>query len=127
MTVRKLQTIVLYVADVAAAADFYGGALGLPKVYESGTVVALAVGDTRLLLHPADGPRALAKPYADLYLEVDDLEGTLAELVERGARISREPRRQPWGEVDAGVLDPDGFEVNLTQPQPDSWTGSPAG
>jgi catechol 2,3-dioxygenase-like lactoylglutathione lyase family enzyme len=124
--VRRLQTIVLYVADVAASAEFYGDVLGLSKVYESGSVVALAVGDTRLLLHPADAPRAITMPYADLYLEVDDLEATLAGLVERGVRVSREPRRQPWGEVDAGVVDPDGFEINLTQPQPDSWTGEPA-
>jgi hypothetical protein len=38
-----------------------------------------------------------------------------------------EPTDEPWGERNAGVLDPDGYPVYLTQSLEDSWiTRSPA-
>ena len=36
-----------------------------------------------------------------------------------------EPTDEPWGERNAGILDPDGYPVYLTQSLADSWIAGP--
>jgi catechol 2,3-dioxygenase-like lactoylglutathione lyase family enzyme len=115
-----LQTIVLFVSDVERAARFYRDELGLDQVYASEDRLALSCGPIRLLLHPSEEP-ARGVSNVELYFQVDDVDEAVSRLRARGVGVLVEPTDEPWGERDAGVLDPDGYPVYLTQSLADSW------
>ncbi len=123
--INGLQTIVLFVSDVQRAARFYRDQLGLEQVYEQDDRVALRCGPTRLLLHPAEeierGPWNV-----ELYFQVVDVDECLSQLRAQGVGVLLEPTDEPWGERNAGVLDPDGYPVYLTQSLADSWLATSA-
>jgi lactoylglutathione lyase len=120
---KRIQTVVLNVSDVPAAAAFYEGRLGLDRVYENRGRIGLQCGEVRILLHPSESaPARDAAPWnVELYFEVDDVDETIARLRREGVGVLAEPADEPWGERDAAVLDPDGYPVYLTQSLPGSW------
>jgi catechol 2,3-dioxygenase-like lactoylglutathione lyase family enzyme len=123
--ITGLQTIVLYVADVERAARFYRDQLGLEQVFESEGRIALLCGQTRLFLHPTED--AERGPWnVELYFQVEDVDELVARLRAQGVGVLLEPTDEPWGERNAGVLDPDGYPVYLTQSLADSWIARPA-
>jgi catechol 2,3-dioxygenase-like lactoylglutathione lyase family enzyme len=78
---------VLAVTDLDRAKEFYGGTLGLPEepADEPGGVIYRAGGGTRLLVYTssfAGTNQATAAGW-----NVDDLEGTVAELQAKGIRF----------------------------------------
>ncbi|WP_020578495.1 VOC family protein [Actinopolymorpha alba] len=109
--------IIIFCADVAASAEFYEGALGLFRESADGDVTLHlpTKGDPQgawILLHPRhDG---MPVPHAIGTFAVDDVDSTIERLRSAGHRISSEPADQPWGVREAGVLDPDGYELTLT-------------
>jgi len=50
-----------------------------------------------------------------MYIYVDDLDGTLARLIEASVDVLREAEDMPWGERIATVADRDGNPVALCQ------------
>jgi lactoylglutathione lyase len=124
--ITRLQTIVLYVAEVERAARFYRDQLGLEQVYEDEGRLALLCGPTRLFLHPTE--ESERGPWnVELYFQVDDVDDAVSRLRAHGVGVLLEPTDEPWGERNAGILDPDGYPVYLTQSLEDSWiTRSPA-
>ena len=119
-----LQTIVLFVSDVERAARFYRDRLGLEEVYESDGRLALQCGPTRLLLHPTEDP-ARGVSNVELYFQVDDVDAAVSRLRADGVGVLVEPTDEPWGERNAGILDPDGYPIYLTQSLRDSWIAQP--
>jgi catechol 2,3-dioxygenase-like lactoylglutathione lyase family enzyme len=123
--ITGLQTIVLFVSDVERARRFYRDQLGLEQVHESGGRVGLQCGATRLLLHPTEDAERGAWN-VELYFQVEDVDECVARLRGQGVGVLLEPSDEPWGERNAGVLDPDGYPIYLTQSFEDSWiTQSP--
>jgi lactoylglutathione lyase len=121
--ITGLQTIVLYVSDVERAARFYRDQLELEQVYESNGRMALQCGPTRLFLHPTEDPER--GPWnVELYLQVEDVDDAVSSLRAQGVGVLLEPTDEPWGERNAGILDPDGYPVYLTQSLEDSWIAS---
>jgi catechol 2,3-dioxygenase-like lactoylglutathione lyase family enzyme len=60
----------------------------------------------------------LAKGYnPPLIFQVDDCRATIEELRARGVEITQEPVDQFYG-VDAGIRDPSGNSIRVTQPAP---------
>jgi catechol 2,3-dioxygenase-like lactoylglutathione lyase family enzyme len=118
--IAGLQTIVLFVSDVERAARFYRDELGLEQVFESDGRLALSCGPIRLLLHPTE-ETARGVSNVELYFQVDDVDEAVSRLRAHGVGVLVEPTDEPWGERDAGVLDPDGYPVYLTQSLADSW------
>jgi predicted enzyme related to lactoylglutathione lyase len=58
----------------------------------------------------------LAKGYTPpLIFEVDDCRATIARLHELGVDITQEPVEQDYG-IDAGIRDPSGNSIRITQP-----------
>jgi hypothetical protein len=49
---------------------------------------------------------------------VDDV---VSRLRAHGVGVLLEPTDEPWGESNAGILDPDGYPVYVTQSLEDSW------
>jgi catechol 2,3-dioxygenase-like lactoylglutathione lyase family enzyme len=124
MMIRGLQTIVLFVSDVERAARFYRDQLGLEPLYEREAVLALRCGPVRLLLHPTE-ETARGAWNVELYFQVDDVDEAVARLRALGVGVLLEPTDEPWGERNAGILDPDGYPVYLTQSLVDSWIREP--
>ncbi len=126
--VLGLQTVAVYANDTDSLVAFYGTLLGLEKVYESHGRVAFQVGQTRLLIHPSEVDDAADLPSRhgrhELYLHVDDVDGAVAHLRDAGVPVIQEPADEAWGERDAGVLDPEGYPIFLSQSLPNSWLNS---
>lgn len=60
-------------------------------------------------LSPGTGPRF------EMYVYVDDLDATIAGLLEAGVAVLRSPEDMPWGERMATVADPEGNPIALCQ------------
>jgi lactoylglutathione lyase len=118
--IAGLQTIVLFVSDVERAARFYRDQLGLEQVYESEGRLALQCGPVRLLLHPTEEP-ARGGSNVELYFQVEDVDEAVSRLRADGVGVLLEPTDEPWGERNAGILDPDGYPIYLTQSLESSW------
>jgi hypothetical protein len=50
-----------------------------------------------------------------LWLQVRDLDDTLAELVGRDVPVVRPAVLEPWGLVEAWIDDPDGLRIHLVE------------
>jgi uncharacterized glyoxalase superfamily protein PhnB len=49
-----------------------------------------------------------------IYCEtVQDVDELAARVKARGGTLTHEPRDQPWGMRDFGVIDPDGFKITI--------------
>jgi catechol 2,3-dioxygenase-like lactoylglutathione lyase family enzyme len=115
------------VDDVDAAIDFYCGQLGFHEVmHPAPTFAMLSHGDLRLVLTaPGGGPGGgQAMPDGTLpapggwnrfQLEVDDLEGTVSQLRDHGARFRNEIVTGVGGKQIL-VEDPAGNPVELFEP-----------
>jgi catechol 2,3-dioxygenase-like lactoylglutathione lyase family enzyme len=126
----------VYCTDLDAALAFYTGLLGfevhedVPMGPEMRWLTLRAPGDTHELLLAAVGhhiPPAdrlsvseiIAKGDLAVFLEVDDLDKTFELLRAAGTEILQEPTDQPYGVRDAGVRDPSGNHLRLSQPLPE--------
>ncbi|GAY08211.1 VOC family protein [Pseudonocardia sp. N23] len=117
---------ILRPADPDAALRFYRDVLGLAifREFPGGTVFFLGTGFLEVSAHAA-GPGAEGFTAGGegaglrLWLQVRDLAGTHAELVGKGVRVLREPRREPWGLDEMWVADPDGTRIVVVEVPPE--------
>jgi catechol 2,3-dioxygenase-like lactoylglutathione lyase family enzyme len=123
----------VYCTDLDAALAFYTQLLGfevrndVPMGPEMRWLTVAAPGDAHELLlaavdhhvPPADRPamnEMVAKGNLAVFIQVDDLDKTFEALRAAGTEILQEPADQPYGVRDAGVRDPSGNHLRLTQP-----------
>jgi lactoylglutathione lyase len=86
------------------------GSAGYIALRRDGAKVAVTDESSPRLLagvEPGRGPRH------ELFVYVDDVDRTVADLRSRGASVLREPTDMPWGERVAFVTDPEGNIVSL--------------
>jgi len=124
MTLRAFP--VTYAANVEAVASFWEllgfrrhvqlppegepGYIGLAR--DSGGELAVTHQQwaaDRYGLSPGNGPRF------EMYVYVEDLDATLAELASAQVTVLREAQDMPWGERIATLADPEGNPVALCQ------------
>jgi catechol 2,3-dioxygenase-like lactoylglutathione lyase family enzyme len=60
-----------------------------------------------------DWPADVPVPQASLEFDVDDVPAATAELVERGYRLLHDVRTEPWGQVVARLLSPEGLIIGV--------------
>src|SRR5262249_11924869 len=115
MTTRFLKSrTTVGVRDVAASIDFYRRALGFELLVSMGDPP-----DFALLEDPASGvglgvvlsEDPPVAPFACCYVDVDGVDELHARCVDAGARITAPPTRQPWGNYDFVIADPDGHQL----------------
>ncbi len=118
---------VLYAKDVERVAGFYGR-LGfdehfrLPDENGAAGFVGLRRDDAELAVTTEASPRSLAGvepgpgPRHELFVYVNDVDATVVELRDAGAKVLRDPADMPWGERVAYVRDPEDNIVALATP-----------
>jgi lactoylglutathione lyase len=115
---------VIWARDVEAVAAFYvrlgfEEQVRLPGPEGATGFIALRREAAELAVTTERSPRVLAGvepgpgPRHELFVYVDDVDGTVAALRAAGAAVVREPVDMPWGERVGFVTDPEGNLVSL--------------
>jgi len=126
----KFGYTIVYVADVSAAAKFYGDAFGIATrfLHEGGDYAELDTGETTLAfathaLGDLNFPNGhtkltdLAKPAGiEIAFVTEDVALAVANAVKAGAALICEPGKKPWGQTVAYVRAPDGCVIELCTP-----------
>jgi catechol 2,3-dioxygenase-like lactoylglutathione lyase family enzyme len=99
----------LGVRDVATSLDFYTGALGFGVIVSMGEPPNFAIVSRDAVgLGVVQTEAPAVAEFACCYFDVDDVEALHQRCVDAGARIVAPLTRQPWGNYDFVVADPDG-------------------
>jgi catechol 2,3-dioxygenase-like lactoylglutathione lyase family enzyme len=114
------------VADPGAGSAFYKDALGLPPETVDGDYLAVDgfEGAKHLGIWPlADAaqscfgvpewPEDVPVPQATIDFEVLDVQGAADELVAKGYTLLHDTRTEPWGQVIARLLGPEGLLIGV--------------
>ena len=111
----KVRRIVTNIAspDVAGAAPFYGGVLGLDVLMDHGWIVTYGSEETAKAQISMATQGGSGTPVPDLSIEVDDLDEALRRAKEGGFAIEYGPADEPWGVRRFFVRDPFGKLVNI--------------
>jgi methylmalonyl-CoA/ethylmalonyl-CoA epimerase len=129
MTLNQLGQIAIAVSNTDAAEAFYGGVLGLRKLYRYGDLCFFDCAGVRLMLSPPENGATVEAGQGAIYFRVPDLLLATAELRARGADIVSQPHlTAPMPDHDlwmAFCRDPDGHLVGLMMEAPKGYT--PAG
>ena len=124
MDVQFVASVAPIVRDVDASRSFYGDALSLSFEGEAGDyvlthrlerreafrpVAPLGSGDSLFgtTVWPADIPI----PQASIEFEVPDVAAAASELTAKGHRLIHEARTEPWMQVTARLLSPEGLLI----------------
>jgi catechol 2,3-dioxygenase-like lactoylglutathione lyase family enzyme len=133
VALKRLDVVVLFVADLERATAFYRDTLGLPQqsqdpgssAFELDTTLLLlvSVADAQDLLSPEVVPlRRPAGATSQLVAFVEDVDAVYTDFAARGVTFIRPPIDRAWGLRTAHFTDPDGHIWEIAQPLP-----SPAG
>ena len=104
---------VFTVRDIAASIAHYRDVLGFDVTFEYGkpTFYACLCRDT-VNLHLIDANRTERLPgNGAICIFVSDVDQIYKELLDRKARVVKEPQTYPYGMRDFDVLDPDGNQL----------------
>jgi uncharacterized glyoxalase superfamily protein PhnB len=102
------------VSDLAEAMKYYHQKLGFEAVMEMpGGDYAIVERDGIAIHLFQDGTRSYSP--IGVHIFTDQLEEFYAELRGRGARLSQEIMRKPWGNRDFRVSDDSGNELKFTE------------
>ncbi len=114
------------VDDPAAGRSFYKDTLGLPLEIVSGDYLAVDgfEGAKHLGIWPLadaaescfgsrDWPTAIPVPQATIEFEVLDVQAAADELEANGHTLVHGPRTEPWGQVIARLIGPEGLLVGI--------------
>src|SRR5262245_57759776 len=118
MKIKRVEHIAIAVDSLRQSIDFLGKTFGLPLEYEEQIgqtrLAMLPVGETYLELLDGQGPesgvtRWMREKGAGLFhicFEVEDIDGALAELKEKGIKLRDETPRIGHGGARIAFLDP---------------------
>jgi catechol 2,3-dioxygenase-like lactoylglutathione lyase family enzyme len=120
--IKKLDSLLLFVVDPHATAEFYKK-LGFEISRESDKMVVATIGDFEIHAHNEKEvdirnetelkPRG-AGVY--IYVSVEDIDAFHASLLDKGLIPSSAPRDWPWGNREFVIKDPDGYKLVLYEP-----------
>jgi catechol 2,3-dioxygenase-like lactoylglutathione lyase family enzyme len=124
MEVQFVTSIAPIVRDPHAARAFYQDALGLSFEGEEGdyTFTQELEGTKHFGLWPlseaatscfgaTEWPADIPVPQASIEFEVDDVAAAAAELTALGYRLIHDARTEPWSQITARLLTPEGLLV----------------
>ena len=124
MNVQFVTSVAPIVRDADASRSFYRDALGLSFEGEDGDYLFThkLQGTRHFGLWPLSGaanacfgttewPAEIPVPQASIEFEVADVTAAAAELSTKGYRLIHNARTEPWGQITARLLSPEGLLV----------------
>lgn len=124
MNVQFVTSVAPIVRDVEASRSFYRDALGLSFEGEAGDYVFThnLEGTKHFGLWPiseaaqacfgtTEWPAEIPAPQASIEFEVADVAVAADELSDQGYRLIHHVRTEPWGQITARLLSPEGLLV----------------
>lgn len=122
MHTGDLQSVILFVADLAEARAFYVDALGLPVRFEDEIIVVVGGRSGQVVLHRNDKghdergtfPAGTGIGGAAIRFVVDDPDACEQEALDRGLRVVWPTQDASWGRF-VVLEDPDGRSVVLAR------------
>jgi catechol 2,3-dioxygenase-like lactoylglutathione lyase family enzyme len=124
MDVQFVASIAPIVRDADAARSFYRDALGLTFEGQEGDYVFTHTleGTKHFGLWPlseaalacygtTEWPTEIPVPQASIEFEVPDVAAAAAELTAKGYRLIHDARQEPWAQITARLLSPEGLLV----------------
>jgi len=142
MNVQFVTSVAPIVRDAEASRSFYRDGLGLSFEGEEGDYLFThkLEGIKHLGLWPlseaatacfgtTEWPTDIPVPQASIEFEVADVAAAAAELTAKGCRLIHDARTEPWGQVTARLLSPEGLLVAVCYTPSfhethDSWQSS---
>ena len=110
---KHIESVVLFVPDVASAARWYAELFGSEIDWENPDYAFVKGPGVTLGFHPADAKCPGGVGGTTVYWEVDDLADATRFLTERGAKIYRGPGITSFGAGAAMLKDPFGCTIGL--------------
>ena len=90
LALGPLMQINMPVKDIESGVAFYRDTLGLPFLFQAGTLAFFDCGGVRLLVDIAESEE-FAHPGSVLYFRVDDIQAAYEQLRDRGVEFVSEP------------------------------------
>ncbi|EED67603.1 glyoxalase [Comamonas testosteroni] len=115
MLLKNIQSVVLFVPDIDAAALWYAELFQVQVQYENHHYAFISTPACLIGFHPLDSKCPGGAGGTSVYWEVDDLYLARQELERRGAVLFRGPIVTSLGAVVAMLLDPFGCTIGLNQ------------
>lgn len=109
----RLSSIDLIVADVLAAADFFGTVVGMEIVERSERFASLRSGDFTLMLSPDALVPIQKAAGVILHLQVEDISAVLDRAEANGGKLLYGPSPTDWGTESALLQGPEGVIVDI--------------
>jgi catechol 2,3-dioxygenase-like lactoylglutathione lyase family enzyme len=121
----NLESLILFVSDLAKARAFYVGVLGLPVLVEDEIIVVVGDSSARVVLHRNDRghddrgtfPVGSGVGGAAVRFVVADPDDCEREAIERGVPVVWPAQDASWGRF-VVLADPDGRSVVLARMRP---------
>ena len=122
MRVEQLESLILFVSDVAAAKAFYVGALGMPVLFEDEVIVVAGGQSGRVVLHRNDRghdergifPAGSGIGGMAVRFTVDDPDACERDARANGLSVVWPVQEATWGRF-LVLADPDGRSVVLAK------------
>ncbi len=125
LAAKGIDAITLFVEDLDEAKRFYQDIFGLPIHYKDSNSAVFRFGETLInLLKIGEAPRLIGPAVVasresgsrfQFTIEVEDVDATGQELVNRGVRLVNGPIDRPWGNRSASFFDPAGHIWEIAQ------------
>src|SRR5687767_1620327 len=110
---RFVESVVLFVPDVGAAAAWYAELFGSEVAWENPDFAFVKAAGVVVGFHPADIKCPGGIGGTTVYWEVEDINESVAFLTSRGAKLHRGPAVTNFGAGAAMLIDPFGCSIGL--------------
>jgi predicted enzyme related to lactoylglutathione lyase len=114
-----MKTVIYPVEDIAAAKRLYGTLLGVAPTMDETFYVGFDVEGQHIGLDPNGRGKGMTGPVG--YWHVDDINESLAALLEAGAETQQPVSDVGGGKLTATVQDPGGSVIGLLQAPAGGW------
>jgi uncharacterized protein len=115
---KRIESVIFFVADIHAAARWYAVLLGLHESdvqYENANYAFIQAPGVLIGFHPADEKCPGGVGGTTSYWSVDDLDRVHEYMITKGARLHRGPLVTDLGDRVCMLIDPFGNSIGLTQ------------
>jgi predicted enzyme related to lactoylglutathione lyase len=119
---KSIESVVLFVQDIDAAAAWYAAIFGTEVLHENDQYAYIHAPGVLYGFHPADDKCPGGIGGTTVYWQVEDLDVAVEDLVARGARVHRGPGKTSFGAGVAMLVCPFGCTIGLNQSTPQSQT-----